>query len=360
MHLSHDLGTDNTRVFYGDALRYTLAPVRDCCKLRRMADANAGARAALESAIAGHPAPDLAELLSRRGLGAYGDYAATLRRILALADGGAGIELLGQSVHGQPLVCVRIGPPDAPVSALLAGLHPTEWIGIETGLRILENCLGEPASDRQLVAFPLANPDGVLQVQDNLLRGIRRFVRHNARGVDLNRNFPSFWGANTLAQRVLRRTFAGGSGPASEPEVRAIVQRLSSLPVDRALSLHSFGGVVLFPYGAMRTRPVEHAALEAWARRVAAAARPKRGYRAVQSARWVPGFTARGMELDYFHEHFGALSLLIECSKGGVLADPWRPSVWTEPFAWFNPTDLEATVGPVARAALPFLAGDPL
>ncbi len=315
---------------------------------------------ALNRAVETHPGSGLARALRRRELGDYAGYAGTLRRVRALREAGARLELVGSSVRGQPLLCVAMGPPAAPVSALVAGLHPMEWIGIETTLTLLEAAAQEPPTERQLIAFPIANPDGVSKVEADLLGGKRRFVRHNARGVDLNRNFPSFWDGSKLASRLLRRTFAPGSGPSSEPEVRAITSRLASEEVDRALSLHSFGGVVLFPYGAMRELAVDHADLAAWARRVAMAADPGRPYRAVQSARWVPGFTASGMELDWFYDRFNAVSLLIECSRGGVLPGLKRLAHCVDPFAWFNPRDVAATAKTIAAAALPFLRGDPL
>ena len=49
----------------------------------------------------------------------------------------------------------------------------------------------------------LANPDGLLHVERNLRRGRHRFVRHNAHGVDLNRNFDTHWGRKSLAARLV-------------------------------------------------------------------------------------------------------------------------------------------------------------
>ena len=321
---------------------------------------DADAIQALNRAVEVHPGSGLASVLRRRELGEYAGYAGMLRRVRGLREAGARLELVGASVCGEPLLCVALGPRDAPASTLVAGLHPMEWIGIETALTLLEAAVCDPPSDRQLIAFPMANPDGVLKVESLLLRGRRRFVRHNARGVDLNRNFPSFWGGSKLANRLLRKTFAPGSGPSSEPEVKAITGRVATEAVDRALSLHSFGGVVLFPYGAMRELAANHEDLAAWARQIAMAADPGRPYRAVQSARWVPGFTASGMELDWFYDRFSAVSLLIECSRGGVLPGLKRLAHCVDPFAWFNPRDVELTAKTVAEAALPFLRGDPL
>jgi hypothetical protein len=100
--------------------------------------------------------------------------------------------------------------------------------------------------------------------------------------------------------------------------------------------------------------------LRGWARAVAKAADPKRGYRAVQSSRWVPGFTAPGMELDWFYDSFGALSLLIECSRGGQGWPRLTPGKLLEPFAWFNPEQPADVAKPIARAVQPFVLGESL
>jgi hypothetical protein len=284
-----------------------------------------------------------------------------------LARDGVGLDVIGRSVRDEPLFAVTVGARDAKrTSVLLSGLHPSEWIGIETHLSLLERLSQKPPSDRRIVSIVVANPDGVCKVESNLRRRRRRFVRHNARGVDLNRNFPSYWGRFALARLLLWPVYRPGARPASEPEVRAIVSWLKGNMVDRAVSFHSFGGMVLYPYGAMRRAPIDVAEHRRWAIHIAERADPVRPYRAVQSARWVPGFTAPGMELDWFHDQHGALSLLIECSRGGVLerhdgasrgSKLARLRAALEPFAWFNPTRPERSVSAVTAAIEPFVRG---
>ncbi|MEZ4227081.1 MAG: M14 family metallopeptidase [Polyangiaceae bacterium] len=303
------------------------------------------------------PPPALVGQLERRGLGDYAGPDSVLERVSSYERRGALVTVAGRSVQGEPILSVEIGPAQAPVSLVVAGLHPMEWIGVESALACVEAWLEEPPAERRLVAVPMANPDGIRAVEANLRRGRRRFVRHNAHGVDLNRNFPAFWGSSPVA-RLLRRTFAPGRAPASEPEVRAIIDRVARDPVDRVVSLHSFGGAVLYPYGAVRARAHDFRRLARWAERVAESADTRRPYRAVQSSHWVAGFTARGMEIDYFYQHRGALALLVECSRGGVWRRVPRPSHVVEPFAWFNPPERAATSNAIAGALMPFLRGD--
>jgi len=258
-------------------------------------------------------------------------------------------------VKDEPIFALSVGPDDARrTTAILSGVHPMEWIGIETHLTLLERLLDRPPADRCVVSIPVVNPDGVLRVEENLRRSRRRFVRHNARRVDLNRNFPSFWGKRSIARSLFGRTFAAGGGPASEPEVRAVLGCFKGRMVDRALSLHSFGGVVLYPWGGRVFPALDRTELRRWARHVARRADPHRPYRAVQSSHWVPGFTAPGMELDWFYDAHGALSLLVECSRGGLSLSPGK---LLEPFAWFNPPAPERIAPHVAQAVERFVRG---
>ncbi len=324
----------------------------------REAGGDEDAAASLEKARLKNVAPPLGPVLAARGLGPYRGYAELLGQLGGLSTRGYRLHRIGKSAHGEPIFALHLGPSPrgslARTSVILSAVHPNEWIGVEVHLRLLERLLGQDLGDRSIVAIPIVNPDGLKRVEKNQRAGRRRFVRHNARGVDLNRNFDASWGRTGLVQRVLRGTFNPGPSAASEPEVQAVARHLSSCRVDRALSLHSFGGAVLYP-SAATTKPVHDAAEHAaWARRVAIGIDPDRPYRAVPCARWAKGITAGGLELDWFHERHGALSLLVECSRGGV---GLRPSRLLDPFAWFNPVRLHRDTQAIASAVLPFVAG---
>ncbi|MBI4701163.1 MAG: hypothetical protein HY744_08400 [Deltaproteobacteria bacterium] len=313
--------------------------------------------AALERAIAAHDRPPLGEILARRGLGPYRGYSAMLREIRELAASGARLEALGRSVQGEPLLALCFGArrpdPSMRTSVILSGLHPMEWIGIETHFELLRRLLALDLRERAVLAVPVANPDGVLRVDRNLRAGRWRFVRHNARGVDLNRNFDVRWGRRNHWTRLVPWVVRPGPYPASEPEVGAVASALSRRRVDRALSLHSFGGAVLYP-SAYSLLPVADAAEHRrWARHVAVRA-AARAYRALPCAWYGLGLAQGGLELDWLHERHGALSLLVECSRGGFGPSPQR---LLDPFAWFNPPRPAETAARIAAAVLPFVAG---
>lgn len=311
------------------------------------------ARAAAEK----HRRPPLARTIVPDRLGPYRGYGELLDAMERLGERGARLREIGRSVLGEPLLSVHLGSEDprARTTAVLSCVHPIEWIGIEVCFALLERLSAVDLGDRAIVAFPIVNPDGLLKVEDDLRAGRRRWRRHNARGVDLNRNFDAHWHERGWFQRMLSWVFSAGSAPASEPEVAAIGFELSERRVDRALSLHSFGGAVLFP-PAHSVWPIpDYAEHRAWAKSVANAAR-NRPYSEKQCSWWVMGSTQCGLELDWFHERHGALSLLVECEGG----PGFSASRLIHPFGWFNPLELSDVAARVSEAALPFVKGDAL
>jgi protein MpaA len=113
-------------------------------------------------------------------------------------------EVVGRSVQQRPLRLVRIGDDDAPRRVLVVGcVHGTERAGLAVTRALRQ---ARPPAGTQLLVLDAANPDGCA-----------RGTRGNARGVDLNRNFPWGW-------RRQAGIFASGAGPASEPETRAVMR----------------------------------------------------------------------------------------------------------------------------------------
>src|SRR5690606_20860668 len=263
--------------------------------------------------------------------GAYRGLGELFEGVLALAKRGARLHVLGRSVRGKPIVGLAIGPDAAALersSVVLGGIHPNEWIGIETALALADRLVSAPPPRNVLVA-PIVNPDGVARVEDNLRAGRRRFVRHNEHGVDLNRNFDAAWGRRSPLAYPFRGLFRRGSHPASEPEVAAIAYALEPRRVDRAISFHSFGGAVLYPSAHSFLRVADAYEHLRWARRIGAAAATI-PYPAIPCA-WLPLGRTGGLELDWLHDRHGAVSLLVECSRGGFGLTRER---MTNPFAW--------------------------
>lgn len=121
------------------------------------------------------------------------------------------------------ILTMRIADPDGPWKTcpdelrLLMRRDPTETGG--TYYRVL--------------------PEGRIDNYDGSLIDVQPIKE----GLDLNRNFPSEW-------RQEHEQQGAGPYPTSEPEVRAIVQFISTHPnITGGIAFHTFAGAILRPYG---------------------------------------------------------------------------------------------------------------
>lgn len=138
----------------------------------------------------------------------------------ALARRPAVVErrVIGRSVRGRPIVAWRVGDPDARHTAVaISTMHGDE----RATRRILEALRdGDRIRGIDLWLVPTYNPDG-----------LARHSRTNARGIDLNRNFPYRW-------RDLDGRYESGPRPASEPETRAMMRFLRDVRPRWVVSFH--------------------------------------------------------------------------------------------------------------------------
>lgn len=143
-------------------------------------------------------------------------------RAEAAPASGATKVVIGSSRNGHPIRAFRIGDRDADNRYLVMGqMHGDELAGPLVVLnRLLE---ADPINNVALWLVPTMNPDGRL-----------RGTRTNAKGVDLNRNFPS----STWVRQGKGTRYWSGPRPASEPETRAIVRFFSRVQPQTIISLH--------------------------------------------------------------------------------------------------------------------------
>jgi len=111
-------------------------------------------------------------------------------------------ETIGHSEQGRPIRAMRVGSARARVKVMVVGtVHGNEQAGRAVIARLRR---AHPPRGTALWLVDDANPDGTAAND-----------RHNARGVDLNRNFPYRW-------QPQDGVYESGSGPASEPETRVM------------------------------------------------------------------------------------------------------------------------------------------
>ena len=284
--------------------------------------------------------------------GRYVGYRELLEGFALREREGARLRVAGRSVEGEPIVRFELGPETKAGSAIvLGGIHAMEWIGVESALALVDSLLRDRPA-RRVVIYPLLNPDGYRVAEANLRARRFRFVRANANGVDLNRNWATDWRPKKPFYQRFAFLGTPGRHPGSEPEVKTVQDELDASRGDfvRGTSLHSFGGMLLLPYGGRFGRPPDYDALHGHARGV----NERLGGRYVirSSSRWVPGQFAHGMELDDLHAR-GIAPVLVECAWGQ--ASIFRPSTWLHPWRWFNPIDPEVHATRIAAALRPFL-----
>ncbi|WP_408897720.1 M14 family zinc carboxypeptidase [Nocardioides sp. R1-1] len=130
--------------------------------------------------------------------------------------------VIGTSARGRAIRASYRGEEGAPHVLLVIGqMHGDEKDGIATARWIRDHVRPRPGTGVWVV--PTMNPDGNA-----------RGTRTNARGVDLNRNWPtSGWSG---AHRGTR--YWGGPRPASEPETRAMIDFLRQVKPDLIASIH--------------------------------------------------------------------------------------------------------------------------
>ncbi len=163
---------------------------------------------------------------------------------------------------------------------ITAAIHGQEWItalialklcediaaGFATGSSLFELDVRRACRGRRLIVLPLCNPDGVeIALHGSASAGGLRPSVHrlggdtpglwqaNARGVDLNHNFPAGWHRLQQMERdagitgPAPRRF-GGPCPASEPETRALIRLCRRVKPRHVVALHTQGEEIYWHY----------------------------------------------------------------------------------------------------------------
>ena len=138
---------------------------------------------------------------------------------------GHRLVVLGRSVYGRPIGAVETGDLDSSRKVLVVGcIHGNECAGMAITAELSRMRRRPPEVDLWVVAN--INPDGVAAG-----------TRGNARGVDLNRNFPWLW-------KRLGGVFNSGPKPLSEPESRIAYRLIPALRPTISIWFHQHLDIV--------------------------------------------------------------------------------------------------------------------
>ena len=208
------------------------------------------------------------------------------------------LTLPNRSVLGKPVRGIEITTnakrvaDGKPIFLMVGAHHAREWPSAEHTLEfaydLLKNYKSSPRASKivrgsRTVIVPVVNPDGYDVSRSAVPRGDfttfdYEMKRKNCavtadtpaqyqsgpcannqagrlRGVDLNRNYPGFWGGGGASPTWSGDTFRG-DGPGSEPETDNLRKFISQRQVTNVITNHTFSNLVLRPPSiAARRRP---------------------------------------------------------------------------------------------------------
>ncbi|MFA6435236.1 MAG: M14 family metallopeptidase [Elusimicrobiales bacterium] len=202
---------------------------------------------------------------------AYHNYQETTDLLKALASKNsdiASLSSIGKTVQGREIWCLRVNSTakDAeaspkPGAVYIGNHHAREHLSNEVPLLFAVWLMDNRATPEvskylktlDIYIIPMLNPDGV---EYDISTGHYKWQRKNMRvnsdnsiGVDLNRNYDSWFGGEGTSHYPSDDTYCGPSA-FSEPESAAIktfVEARKNLKT--LMSYHSYAGTVMYPYG---------------------------------------------------------------------------------------------------------------
>lgn len=187
------------------------------------------------------------------------DYGFMMADVAAM---GLETEIIARSLDGREIPVMRFGTGDTHI-LIQADIHGRELMSGRLVVDLLAKLVKDHPEGIDGVTFhviPMTNPDGVeiavhgaqaitnpelrAQVEQLIAKSGEGHGRWkaNARGVDLNRNYPTEWEA--LTGRTPGSSRYRGEAPLSEPESRALADYFNRYDFAVTLSYHSMGSVL--------------------------------------------------------------------------------------------------------------------
>uniref|UniRef100_F1L0E0 Carboxypeptidase A2 n=1 Tax=Ascaris suum TaxID=6253 RepID=F1L0E0_ASCSU len=190
---------------------------------------------------------------------------------------------IGTTYEGRHIRGIKIGNPihrtDKRIIWVDGGIHAREWAAVHTALYFIDQLISQYGVDPQITSYvdtlnfyivPVANPDGYEYSRSDISPQTRFWRKNRGQqickkdrwrrerccgGVDLNRNFDFHWGETGSSSDSCSEIYQG-SGPFSEPETRAIRDKLLSPElygkVDAFITLHTYSQMWIHPFNHQR------------------------------------------------------------------------------------------------------------
>ena len=278
----------------------------------------AAEKARIESAEIARPGNWFAEFRDYETVDAYLDVLAARRPDLAR------VERLGVSSNGRRIRALRLSAAEDEAKAIVlnGGQHAREWISVMVSICVADRMVAGYDTDPRVRAVldervvwvaPVINPDGYVHSWES-----DRYWRKNRAepyGVDLNRNWSvGFGGRGSNSNR--RSQIYRGPHAFSEPETRALRDLITREPVVAHIDFHSFGQMILYPWGHTKKPAPQRDRFAALGDAMASAIAQAHGkrYKLMSAAEL---YAAGGTALDWSYEKGGAYGFTIELRPTG-------------------------------------------
>lgn len=197
----------------------------------------------------------------------YEKMVSDLRKIHAKYPAKTYLYSLGKTADKRDIWCIRIGKPGADRKLMInAAIHAREWKNVQVLMRQTEDMLRDYRDYKErfqktcIYIIPMDNPDGVSisqygfdAIRNKKLRKLCKKIgnakkwKANARGVDLNDNFPAGFQKNPRKKKPDYMAYPGKKA-ASEKETKHLMRLINETKPKAVLNLHSTGSVIYWDF----------------------------------------------------------------------------------------------------------------
>lgn len=217
-----------------------------------------------------------ASVIGKVNAGLYHTYAEVVAELFEIEEAYGGIAktyVIGKSIEGRDIMAIKISDnpeveaADEPEVLYMGCHHAREWISVEIPMYLahylvdnygIDSNITRSVEERETWIVPVVNPDGLVYSQ-TVYTMWRKNKRDNNKnnvferwydGVDLNRNHGYKWGYDDFGSSP----YPGaedyrGKYAFSEPESQAIRDLALGHDFVFSISYHSYGELVIYPWG---------------------------------------------------------------------------------------------------------------
>ncbi len=238
-------------------------------------------------------------------------------------------KVIGKTVRGREIPALVLSDQNVPDEGKISLLfncahHSNEVVSIEHCYDIIYEILASKKKNRDLLSklkiwvIPIVNPDGSRVFWHETVTLGRKNGAYSSEkenpGVDINRNYPFFWGKTKSNQTssVPSSVFFRGPYPASEPETQAMIALAEKERFAASISYHAYANCLLVPYSIDGTSNPEPDLVWDLGKKIASNIESKNPIQNFSAKKNIYGVD--GVDQDYYFFKYGTLAYLLESS----------------------------------------------